>query len=240
MTPLKILLLSSALFLASLQAIAEELVFSVIDDVPSTRLAKHILSRAYADQDISIRSLVVPSRRALLIANQGSVDGELFRIAGIDQGHPDLIRVPYPLLEGHLRVATADPAIADWTPEALQTWTIAIRRGVIIAEHATAGMNTVVTDSYDQMMELMKHGRVDVALVSDIEGRSPMTSKTWAPIRILEHPVVHFTLYHYLHKKHAARVQPLAESLRRMTESGETARIIEASRADDQTRTANQ
>lgn len=240
MRPLKSLLLSMALCVFPLQALAEELVFSVIDDVPSTRLAKQILSRAYTDQSISIRPLVVPSRRALLIANQGSVDGDLFRIAGIEQSHPNLIRVPYPLLEGHLHLATADPTITDWTPETLQTWTIAIRRGVIIAERATAGMNTLVADSYDQMAELMKHGRVDVALVSDIEGRSPMTSKTWVQIKILHRPVVHFRLYHYLHKKHAARVQPLAESLRRMTDSGETAHILEDSEISERTRAAHQ
>ncbi|MDX1802274.1 MAG: hypothetical protein R3303_15185, partial [Marinobacter sp.] len=75
---------------------ADELVFSSIEKTPITLLAERLLSRAYRELGYTIRLVFMPSRRALMVANSGRVDGELFRVAGVERAFPNLIAVPYP------------------------------------------------------------------------------------------------------------------------------------------------
>lgn len=225
---LKAIYLLLILALASTPVRAERpLVFAVIDDVPSTPMAVAILEQAYGQLGVSIETLSVPSSRALMMANTGAIDGDLFRIAEVKNDFSNLIQVPYPLLRGRLDVITLDPNIKTWDTKALKGKRVGLRRGVIVAERTAAGMRQVQVGSYLQLLRLLEHGRIDVALVSDIEGASPAHSPAWQNARTLEQPARHFTLHHYLTKTHADKVQPLSEALQAMDESGETAAIIE-------------
>lgn len=207
------------------------LVFTVIDNVPSTRMAVAILEHAYGRLGVSIETRSVPSSRALMLANTGATDGDLFRISEVKNDFSNLIQVPYPLLRGRLEVVTLNPDIKVWNKDALKGTRVGIRRGVIVAERTAKGMRQIQVDSYLQLLRLLEHGRIDVALVSDIEGASPVNNPAWQDADVLERPARYFTLYHYLTRQHADKVQPLAEVLKAMDESGETAAIIAVHRS---------
>ncbi|TVP61208.1 MAG: hypothetical protein EA349_00530, partial [Halomonadaceae bacterium] len=174
---------------------------AVIDDVPSTQAATRILSAAYGKLGIHMETTITPSRRALLLADQGLVDGDLFRVEAVAQQYPNLVQVPYPLLQGQLIAVVApqhDNQLPDIDDRPLE---VAVRRGVIIAETTAQnlGMKLVLTDSYRQMRILLERGRVDLLLVSDIEGLSPLYLSAWGHLGRVPDPVAQFTLYHYLH-----------------------------------------
>ncbi len=204
-----------------------ELRFASIADLPSTTLAVQLLSAAYDDLGIDVTAREVPSRRALMMASIGQLDGDLFRIAEVADRYPNLIRVPYPLLEGKLHAVSKFPdnrllaGNGDWRPR------VAVRRGVLIAEQTADDLNMIPVhaDSYQQMQAMLDWGRVDLALVSSIEGISPLQNERWDHLYILPEPVTRFTLYHYLHRRHARLVDPLAEALEQLDRSGEMARI---------------
>lgn len=149
--------------------------FAIIDDVPSTHLAVRLLNAAYKELGLSLTTETVPSRRALMLADMGEVDGDLFRIASVGDQYPNLVRVPYPLLNGQLDAVTGNPDLTGLQSLDETDTTrlrVAVRRGVIIAEQTAEALDMVAVraDSYDQMRTLLEWQRVDLALVSDIEG----------------------------------------------------------------------
>lgn len=204
----------------------QPLVFAVINDVPSTSLAVALLERAYKRIGVPMETLHVPSSRALMIANTGATDGDLFRIAEVAGELPNLVQVPYPLLRGEVKVATMAPSVQVWNEQTLKRQRIGVRRGVIVAERAAEGARVVKVDTYLQLLRLLEHDRIDMALISDIEGISPIHTRAWHEVRILDAPVRSFTLHHYINLEHSDLAEPLAKALRDMTESGETAALI--------------
>lgn len=202
---------------------------AVIDDVPSTRLAAQVLGAAYEKLGVRIETTVVPSRRALHMVNQGVVDGDLFRIKEVANQYPNLVQVPYPVLKG--RVV---PVVRAHHPDQLPQSSgpplrVAVRRGVIIAEMTATklGMEPVLARNYQQMRDLLNRGRVELMLVSDIEGLSPLKNNDWRDLKVLSEPVTPFELYHYLHQRHADLAKPLAKILREMDLNGEILRMKE-------------
>src|SRR5690606_21180759 len=158
-----------------------------------------LLQEAYRITGHELRPQIVPSQRALFMAENGLVDGDLFRIEGIEAEHPNLVPVPYPLLPGHVIVllARTGNACAKTLPDG--PLVAAVRRGVIIERRASQalGLTPVHTSSYSQIEMLLDSGRVDLALISEIEDISPLTPRAMANHQKLCEPVAFFTLFHY-------------------------------------------
>lgn len=202
---------------------------AVIDDVPSTTAAVQILETAYQRLDIDITTLVAPSRRALLMADTGNLDGDLFRIETVAEGYPNLVRVDFPLLKGKLHAVVRNREIQQ-LPESRTNDPIkvAIRRGEIIAENTARelGMEPIHAESYEQVRTLLEMRRVDLAFVSSIEGITPLANTDWHHLHILPEPVATFTLHHYLNRRHAGLAGDLAEVLAQLEQEGVRSQIL--------------
>ncbi|MEX2476021.1 substrate-binding periplasmic protein [Marinobacter sp.] len=214
---------------ASAEQRPDTLRLAVIDDVPSTHMAYELVRAAYDQLGITVETVVVPSRRALALADAGGVDGDLFRIKGMADQYANLVQVPYPLLQGRLLAVVRDDSDIQTIETSSRPLTVAIRRGVIIAERAakSEGMSPQFARNYRQIRQMLDWGRVDVGLVSDIEGHSPLNNPEWDHLRALPVPVAHFTLFHYVHRRHEHLVKPLAEALEKLHNDGEKRKIFE-------------
>jgi hypothetical protein len=190
---------------------------AVIKDVPSTCAALRVVEAAYQQLGISVDTLEVPSRRALFLAEEGRVDADLFRTRRVGEEKENLLRVPFPLLQGRLMAVFPDEDVGA-EPE-FAGKRVAVRRGVLIAEITAEklDMDLARTRNYEQSLNLLEHRRVDMALVSHIEGGSPLSKSRWARFHIHPEPVAHFTLYQYVHRRHADLVKPLAEIMERQS-----------------------
>lgn len=202
---------------------------AVIEDIPATRAAVELLQEAYRMNGHELRPQLVPSQRALFMAENGLVDGDLFRIEGVEAEHPNLVPVPYPMFHGQVIVllARSGDECADELPDG--PLIAAVRRGVIIEKRAaqSLGLIPVDTGSYAQLEMLLDSGRVDLALISEIEGISPLTRRALRHHQKLCAPAARFTLFHYLHRRHAELANTLAETLEQLEASGEKQRILE-------------
>ena len=224
---LLMLLLASQVMAAS----QGQAVVAKIEGIPSTGMGDMLLERAYQELGLTLKTMTLPSRQALRLANLGMIDGDMFRVSEVVEPlYPNLVRVPYPLLRGSFRVVTLDADITHWDKARFirEGRRVAVRRGVLMAEALADGLNVIHTNDYDQLASLVRLGRVDLALFSDIEGFGPHKATTWHDLRVLDEPALEYDLYHYVHRKHRARAVALAAVLRRMDESGERQRIIEA------------
>jgi len=201
---------------------------AVIEDIPATRAAVELLQEAYRVNGHELRPQLVPSQRALFMAENGLVDGDLFRIEGITAEHPNLVPVPYPLMQGHVIALLA--RTGNECAEQLPTGPLvaAVRRGVIIEKRAalSLGVTPVYTGSYTQIEMLLDSGRVDLALISEIEGISPLTGHNLNKYQKLCNTITHFTLFHYLHRRHAELANTLADALEQLDTSGEKQEIL--------------
>lgn len=81
-------------------------------------------------------------------------------------------------------------------------------------------MEPVLANSYAQMKGLLERGRVDLLLVSDIEGLSPANNSEWRDLVILSEPVTRFSLFHYINRRHVALAVPLANALKELDRNG--------------------
>ncbi len=207
----------------------DEVRIAVIDDVPSTTAAVQILETAYQRLDINMTTLVAPSRRALLMADSGKLDGDLFRIETVADGYPNLVRVGFPLLKGKLHVVVRNREIQE-LPEshADDPLKVAVRRGVIIAENTAKalGMEPIHAESYEQVRTLLEMRRVDLAFVASIEGITPLVNSEWHHLHILPEPVASFTLHHYLNRHHVELAEELAEVLAQLEQEGVRDQIL--------------
>lgn len=202
------------------------LTLAAIEKLPSAELATRIMATAYAKLDIPIEVVTLPANRALIMAVSGEADGDMMRIAMLNGRYPSLVQVPYPLLRGELHAVTLDPELRVWDREALAERSVAIRRGVVIAEMATAGMAVTAVEDPRQFLPMLERGRVDILVLSRVAGIPPLAPEQWARLNVLEGSVANYTLHHYLHRRHADLARPLADTLAQMDASGETAAII--------------
>lgn len=208
---------------------------AVIDNIPSSNAAQQLLEAAYRRLNIHMTTLHVPSRRALLMADNGDLDGDLFRIDSVADAYPNLLRVPFPLLRGQLHAVVRDPGIAQLPESSAENpLKVAILRGVIIAEQTadTLRMEPVHAEDYDQIRTLLELNRVDLAFVATIEGITPLKNYAWANLHALPTPIVTFTLHHYLNKRHERLAGVLADALAQLEQEGVKSDILNSIRGE--------
>lgn len=200
-----------------------------IQSVPATLVAEQILREAYSRRGITIDVSYLPSRRVRYLARLGQLDGDLFRVRSMQREYTRMVRVPTPLLTGHLHCVVKDrDSLGICENLGDVKGPVAIHRGVRVAEEFVSelGIDAIDADRYQQMASLVRHGRVKAAIVSSIEGIAPFSWPDWKGVVISETPLRQFTLYHYIHNRYQKEAGPLAEVLDEMRESGWTQTAI--------------
>ena len=186
----------------------------------SADISEIILKEAYGHLNIDISTKVLPSERALRIANSGVLDGDIHRIIGLENMYPNLIRVPVPInaIEGMVFSSNKGLIINSW--EDLKSFSIGLRIGAKFAEFGTKGMDVSAVPTNDQVFNMLDKGRTDVVVSTRIEGLL-VSKKLWlANIYPIEPAIVTLKLYHYVHKKNKALIPGLTHILKIMEEEG--------------------
>lgn len=212
----------------TVQAHAEQWTISAVENSTLTHLTQAIVIPAYAELGIQVQISEFPPVRALRYSNSGLVDGELFRIRGIEAFYPNLIPVPVPLLTGDVIAFTLDSSLAETPISDNPDARVLIRRGVISADLATRGMNREMVDTYEQMISMMLAGRAQYGVFSRVHTWISLKGATLDDVFVLQTPLSHFELMHYVHEKHADRVGDIAAALQYVHDSGITEQILEA------------
>ena len=173
------------------------------------------------DYDLEIQQH--QSARCFELSNSGQVDGEIWRIRGVDAEYPNLIRVPVALWSHpELAFVKDDIALEGWP--SLAPYRVAYRVGTKIVENNIAEIVTapVPLDTIDEGFALLARGEVDVVISDNIVGSVLLASEKYrdSGIRQIERPLDSALLFTYLHKKHAALVPDLAAAIRQAKRDG--------------------
>lgn len=179
-----------------------------------------IATEAFRRIGSELRLVKLPAERALLLANDGLEDGELTRIAGLEEQYPNLVRVPEKLIDWDFAAFSKDASIPA-SFQAIRRHSVGLIKGWKIYERNTAGAERVTTvDDPEQLFRLLDRERIEVALYARLMGLALIQKQGLKNIRPLEPPLARRAMYIYLNKRHAKLVPKLAEALRALKHEG--------------------
>ena len=130
-------------------------------------LAVEVFSRIGYD----VALLYLPFERALINANAGVEDGDVFRAAGLEKTYPNLLRVPERVLALDFVAYALRPEVQvhDWGD--LARYSVGYVNGWKIFErNAKSARDFTTVRELEQLMPLLIRGRADVVLVDRWEG----------------------------------------------------------------------
>lgn len=179
---------------------------------------------------VGFKLVSLPSERSLLAANQGEVDGEGLRVAGLEENYPHLLRVPERFIGISFVAFATNPAITlseGWA--SLQTHRVAFINGWKMFEaHATGARVVHKLDKAEQLFQMLAAGRIDLALYTRADGLALVRQLGLSGITPLAPALRDVDMYLYLHQKHQHLVPRLAKALREMKADGSHQRILAA------------
>lgn len=186
-------------------------------------LARDIFNRLEIDATV----LRLPVERALINANAGVEDGDMFRAAGFEKDYPNLMRVPEKLLDIEFvaYASRADISVRDWSD--LARYSVAYATGVKIFERNVKATRELVTvREQEQLFPLLAAGRVELVLLDRLQA-GWLAREAGVSARALEPPLARTEMFIYLHKRHAALVGPLSAALAAAKRDGTWQRLYD-------------
>jgi hypothetical protein len=192
-------------------------VASSVNSSAMTRMIEQRLKTAYLALGYQLQVQYLPAGRSLMMSNKGEFDGELFRIQSISQQYPNLQRVPVELTTLELFAFVLQPSAIDF-----QHWQqhknlrVGYVRGFKMAENYPCNGQKVAVTTTAQAVAMLQQGKVDL-LLDDLASVVQVTGAFNGSNAIRQLPAVltQQALFHFLHKKHQALVQPLAAELQK-------------------------
>lgn len=162
----------------------------------------------------------LPCERSLLQADQGLIDGDILRVAGLEARYPSLVQVPEPLFTVDF---TCFATRRDLTVDSLDDL-LPLRVGYIlgwkILEDRVRAARVERVREPDALFAMLAENRVDVVVYERVTGAWLVRSQGHAAIRAMERPLFSTPQFLYLHRRHAALTGPLAEALAAMRAEG--------------------
>jgi polar amino acid transport system substrate-binding protein len=179
-----------------------------------------VAQEAFRRAGVGLRLVKLPAERALISANEGIEDGDLVRIAGLEQQYPNLIRVPEKLMDWTFAAFSKNAALPGrW--DAIRPRAVGHIKGWKIYEQHMAGAPQVTTaDDAAQLFRLLALGRIEIALYEHWMGVALAKQQGLREARPLQPALATREMFVYLHKRHAPLVPRVAEALRALKREG--------------------
>ncbi len=224
---LSCIVLSVLCMCASSQVFAEERVLVLNDaNEPPLTTANHdgyldmIANEAFRRVGYALKLDKMPAERALINANEGLVDGELTRIAGLEALYPNLIRVSEKFTDWEFMAFSKNRSVPS-TWEAMRSRAVGHIRGWKIYEQNLDGAEhvTAVEDSA-QLFRMLELDRIEVALYEHWLGLALLKQQGLRDVYPITPPLVTREMFIYLNKRHAPLAPKLAEALRALKREG--------------------
>jgi len=203
-----------------------------------TGFEDRIVTEAFRRIGVVVRLVRLPSERALQNANQGVDDGNYVRIAGLTRLYPNLVMVPEPMSSFPFTAFTRAPSlkVAAWGD--LRGRQVASVTGWKLVERSLKDVAELqLVRDEEALFALLDKGRAEVVVAGLHTGRATIRRMGYTGMRAQEPPLANPPMFLYLHKRHAALVPKLAQTLRQMRADGTLERLtrtgLGAGRAED-------
>ena len=219
------LVLMAVLPIAESQPPREVNISTLVGNDPATAVAEQIVREAYRRLGIAMTLHQLPGERTLLQANDGKMDGELYRKLGMEREYPNLVIIPVPLQTYEIVIFSRGTSFVVTGWESLRPYTLGFVRGIKIVQENTHGMKVEAVATLPQAFEKLMMGRTDLVLCNRLSGMAVVRAMNVEGISVLEPALASFPVYHYLNRKHQALVPELTRVLKQMQEDRTIERI---------------
>lgn len=206
--------------LAITLANAKVITVSGIQGSLNSEISFAVLSEAYSQIGHTLKWRALPAERSLRTSNSGEVDGELFRIGGIQRKYTNLMIVPVAInkLQGVVYSKNKKFKVNGWS--SLKGSKVGVQRGVKFSENGTREMIVERFNSVDQLLKGLGSTRIDVAVVSRVNGLKYGEFAKEVNAKALRPFIQEYELFHYLHSKNEHLVKKLIPILLKMKDAG--------------------
>lgn len=212
------------------------LVLSAVERTVPAKVVGEVLRQAYKYIGIQVEIKELPGKRALILSQQGVMDGEAYRIQGIEKDYPTLLRIDVPVSvdQMYLFVKRGKIIAVEGWETIPEDAVIGYQRGIQFVEKFTAKYRiaTIPANSSEQLFRMLESDRVDAVVAGSKNGLRIIKELGVKDVVRLEPPIYTSVLYHYLHKKHAHLVPKITKVLKKMAASGEIQKIQEQINVD--------
>lgn len=193
------------------------------------QVGKAVMTKVYKDAGLEVSFVDLPGKRAVVNANDGVTDGELFRSIRASKLYENLVRLEPAAVTDEFAAYSVNVDGPINSVKELGQYSVAYRRGSTIPTKLTEGMRRFELDSFAQGVKLLQSKRIDVMLYFKIPTTFNLRHKfSGSKIRRISDKLIVVPLYHYLHKRNKHLVPRLETALRHILDSGERDRIIDA------------
>jgi polar amino acid transport system substrate-binding protein len=189
--------------------------------------AEEVARAALARLGYTLTVVPLPVERALVNANAGIEDGDLFRSPGFEKDYPNLVQVPEPLLHQEFVAFTqrADIAVRDWAD--LSRYSVAHLTGMKVIERELEGRRDVTSvRDITLLFGLLTSGRVDVIVHNRAVGLLA-ARRAGLSLRVQQPALLRQPMYIYLHRRHAALAPKLAAAIAEVRRDGTWQRLYD-------------
>ncbi len=183
--------------------------------------ADRILTEAYRRVGVPLKISHLPSKRALINANEGITDGEIMRIKEINKYYPNLLLIPVAFIWVDQVVLSKNISFKVDGCESLRPYKIGIRTGVVSLEECTKGMRVAKVTRIEQLIQMLDVGRIDILVTgSKLFLLGEIKKCGFSGMKVLTPNLKRLPLYHFLHKKHRDFVPIITKVLKDMEKEG--------------------
>lgn len=180
--------------------------------------AIRILTNAYKEIGYKVVKKAYPTRRALMAANIGKIDGVFSHMEETAEWFPNLIRINVPICRLKLYAYSKKKINAN-TLDDLNNVKIGITKDSIISKQALKGKPHKQYVNNAKLYEMLLNDHVDIIILVGQGARRIINRKKY-PIHELPFVVGRENYYHFLHKKNSPLVQQLTAILKRYEKEG--------------------
>jgi len=200
---------------------ADEFTFSAIKNASLISYAHEVLTEAYGRLDHTIKVLELPAARSIFISNEGAgVDGELFRVSGIETKFQNLVPIPVTLSFSDWVVVSKSNTIKIEGWHSIKPYVVGTRLGVVTTDIGTLGMEPTKVNTNKQLLKMLLSDRVDLIVLSKNNALKHTLGMEYKKLHILQPPIQRVPVYHFLHQKHTALSPEITSILKTMQQQG--------------------
>jgi len=193
-----------------------------------------LVAEIFRRLNTSYELIHLPAQRAIVFANNSTVDGTGPRAAAIEDKPHSLIRIQEKIFDFEYMAYTRDPTIKieDWS--SLKPYTVGIINGWKIVEHNVEDAKSVIkVNNFGQLLRLLEKGRVDVAILDRVMG-GWKSRQLGLGLMAIEPPLIKKPNFIYVHKKHKNLVRDISRVVVEIKEDGTYEAIYTKALSDQQ------
>ena len=205
-------------------------VFQAFVESPEIKIIENIITEAYRRAGYKVRFVYIKHADSCVsskLLKRGVYDGELARIDGMDEEHPELVKVYSP-------VSWTEPVVVSKKYISTRYGWYSIRQkrvGILVysvfSNIVTIGSKRVIAKSIDELMGLLLADKVDVIVLPALTAELYVKKYHDASIMIISPSLEYILIYHYLNKKYAPLADKLSKIIRNMLYDGTLTKIRE-------------